>query len=182
MASSIRPHARRAGKPATSPAPGAEPATSPAPGAEPAAARFAAAFETFLLALRRSQARGQQSPDGLTLAQYYLLHPLERGQPVALCQLAESAGIAAPTATRLVDGLERAGVVMRERSILDRRSVLVSLTPAGRERLQAKHRELAARRQMLYESLEPDERAVSERLLRHLAEVMDHLGDVTPPR
>lgn len=159
------------------PAPSHAATGEPQRSGEPAVERFAAAFETFLLALRRSQARGQQSPQGLTLAQYYLLRPLEAGPPVALCQLADTAGIAAPTATRLVDGLERAGAVVRERSLVDRRSVLVSLTRAGRERLEAKHAELAARRQVLYESLEPDERESSERLLRHLAEIMDHLGE-----
>jgi len=144
---------------------------------DPAAERFAAAFDAFLVALRRAQARGQQAGGGLTLAQYYLLHPLEDGGSVALCQLADSAGIAAPTATRLVDGLERAGVVRRERSARDRRNVLVSLTAAGRRRLESKHRELARRRQVLYESLEPAERDSSERLLRHLAQIMDQLGD-----
>jgi DNA-binding MarR family transcriptional regulator len=143
---------------------------------ERAAARFAAAWDAFVLALRRSQARGQHAAQGLTLAQYYLLHPLEHGGPVALSQLAECAGIAAPTATRLVDGLERAGVVRRERSRRDRRSVLVSLTDAGRERLAAKHRQLAERRQVLYDSLEPEERESSERLLRHLARIIDQLG------
>lgn len=141
--------------------------------------RFTEAWDQFLIALRRVQARGQQAPGELTLAQYYLMLPLERGQPVALSQLAELAGIAAPTATRLVDCLERDGVLRRDRSTSDRRSVLVSLTEAGRERMQAKHRELAGRRRGLYERLEPEERAVSERLLRHLAQMLEQLSPST---
>jgi DNA-binding MarR family transcriptional regulator len=143
--------------------------------ARAAADGFDSAWEEFVLAIRRRQARGQQSPDDLTLAQYYLLHPLEREPAVPLCQLAESAGIAAPTATRLVDGLEKAGVVSRERSQSDRRTVLVSLTAAGQRRLKRKHQQLARQRRQIYENLAPRERQQSERLLRHLAELVAQL-------
>lgn len=134
--------------------------------------RFAEAWDAFVLAIRRAQARGPQSPDDLTLAQYYLLSPLlgERGVP--LSRLAESAGIAPPTATRIIDGLEKAELVRRERSKTDRRAVLVSLTPTGRRRVARKRSELAERRRRLYENLEPDERRHSEQLLRHLAELI----------
>ncbi len=128
-----------------------------------------------MLAIRRSQARSQQSPEDLTLAQYYLLHPLEGEAGVPLGQLAECAGISAPTATRIVDGLERACVLRRERSETDRRTVLVSLTEAGRARLKRKRQQLAHRRRCLYENLEPEEREQGERLLRHLAELVGQL-------
>lgn len=137
--------------------------------------RFAEAWDAFVLAIRRSQARGLQSPEDLTLAQYYLLRPLENERGVALSRLAESAGIAPPTATRIIDGLEKAGLVNRERSDTDRRTVLVSLTSTGRRRVVRKRTELADRRRRLYENLEPDERRQSERLLRHLAELIGQL-------
>ena len=137
--------------------------------------RFTEAWDQFVLAIRRSQARGPQSADDLTLAQYYLLHPLETERGVPLSRLAESAGIAPPTATRVVDGLEKAGLVRRERSSSDRRTVLVSLTASGRRRVARKRTELADQRRRLYENLEPDERRHSERLLRHLAELICQL-------
>jgi DNA-binding MarR family transcriptional regulator len=140
-----------------------------------AAERFAAAWDDFVLAIRRSQARGQQSPDGLSLAQYYLLVPLLREPSLPLSQLAEAAGVSAPTATRLVDGLEQSGLVVRERSRRDRRTVLISLTPVGRQRLKRRQRQLSRRRRLLYERLEPAERDQSERLLRHLAELIGQL-------
>jgi MarR family transcriptional regulator, organic hydroperoxide resistance regulator len=92
-----------------------------------------------------------------------------------LCQLADSAGIAPPTATRIVDGLQRAGVVSRERPESDRRTVLVSLTGEGRERLGRKRAQLARRRRILYERLDPSEREQGERLLHHLAELLAEL-------
>ncbi|HTZ87688.1 MAG TPA: MarR family transcriptional regulator [Solirubrobacteraceae bacterium] len=136
---------------------------------------FAAAWDQLVLAIRRLQARGQQSPEDLTLAQYYVVRGLQREGPMALCALAELAGVAAPTATRFVDGLERAGVVRRERSREDRRTVVISLTATGQERLKRKERQLARRRRLLYERLDPAERAQSERLLRHLAELIGEL-------
>lgn len=148
-----------------------EPSGSPGPTDEETE-RFATAWEAFVLAVRRSQARGQSSPDAMSLAQYYLLAPLGGGDALPVSQLAAAAGISAPTATRLVDGLERDGVLRRARTTKDRRTVLVSLTPAGHATLGARRAELAARRRRLYEQLAPDERAASARLLGHLAELI----------
>jgi MarR family transcriptional regulator, organic hydroperoxide resistance regulator len=137
--------------------------------------RFAEAWDEFVLALRRSQARGQIARDELTLAQYYVLAQLREQQALAVCQLADGAAVAPPTATRLIDGLERAGLVERSRSESDRRTVLVSLTDAGRQALKRKQAQIARRRRAIYERLEPEERGQSERLLHHLAEIMDQL-------
>ncbi len=135
---------------------------------------FNDAWDSFVLAIRRAQARGQPAGE-LALSQYYLLKPLEGGRSVPLRDLADSAGIAGPTATRVIDGLERGGDVRRVRSTKDRRTVLVSLTARGRQRLANKRRQIEARRAHLYEQLEPDEREQSERLLRHLAELVGGL-------
>ncbi|MFT5429393.1 MAG: DNA-binding MarR family transcriptional regulator [Myxococcota bacterium] len=45
--------------------------------------------------------------------------------------------LSAPTVSRVVDRLARAGLVARERRSKDRRRVCLSLTPAGLERFQA---------------------------------------------
>lgn len=139
------------------------------------AAGFADAWAAFLLALRRSQARRQTEGAGPTLAQYYLLTQLRDCTAVPVGQLAEGAGVAPPTATRLIDGLERCGLLRRARHATDRRSVLVSLTEKGRETLERKERELTERRKTIYRRLKPEERRQSEQLLHHLAEVIDQL-------
>jgi MarR family transcriptional regulator, organic hydroperoxide resistance regulator len=136
---------------------------------------FTAAWDEFVLALRRSQARGQTSPEDLTLAQYYALVQLKDPVSLPIRQLADGAGVAPPTATRLIDGLERAGLLKRTRSEIDRRTVLVSLTEAGREALRRKQAQIARRRRAVYERLEPEERRQSERLLHHLAEIIGQL-------
>jgi DNA-binding MarR family transcriptional regulator len=52
--------------------------------------------------------------------------------PLAIGALATAEGVAAPTMTRLVDGLERDGFVRRRRDPADARGVLVDATPAGK--------------------------------------------------
>src|ERR1700722_20449032 len=58
---------------------------------------------------------------------------LLRQQPMTLAQLAEAHGVDRPYATLIVDKLEHLGFVERRPHPSDRRSKVVSLTPAGRE-------------------------------------------------
>jgi DNA-binding MarR family transcriptional regulator len=58
---------------------------------------------------------------------------LLRRQPMTLAQLAEAHGVDRPYATIIVDKLERLGFVERRPHPSDRRSKIVSLTPAGRD-------------------------------------------------
>ena len=64
------------------------------------------------------------------MPQFHLVTPLADGpQPVG--RLAEAAGVAKPTATRMVEALARDGLVERHACADDRRKVLVELTPEG---------------------------------------------------
>ena len=60
--------------------------------------------------------------------------PLTGGTPRRVRDLAEVAGIAPSTATRILDALERRAIISRSRSDHDRRGVTVSLTAFGRRR------------------------------------------------
>ncbi|MFC5638082.1 MarR family winged helix-turn-helix transcriptional regulator [Streptomyces bullii] len=51
------------------------------------------------------------------------------GGPVTTGRVAELTGLTTGSATRLVDRLERAGYVVRERDVADRRRVLVATVP-----------------------------------------------------
>jgi DNA-binding MarR family transcriptional regulator len=55
--------------------------------------------------------------------------------PIPIGALATAEGVAAPTMTRLVDGLERDGYVRRRPDPADARGILVSATAAGRRTL-----------------------------------------------
>jgi DNA-binding MarR family transcriptional regulator len=134
---------------------------------------LSAVWEAFFRTTRRLRARASAFPGGLTLAQYHLLQPLRSARELTVGELAESAGVAAPTATRMLDSLARDERIVRRHSDTDRRSVLVSLTPAGRRALEAAHEETEAFRRRVFERLEPEEREQAALLLTRLNEVLE---------
>ena len=73
-------------------------------------------------------------PHGLTGAQYNVLRILRDADPAGLCRnaLRERLPTRMPDVTRLLDRMEAAGLVTRERSPLDRRLVTTCITARGR--------------------------------------------------
>jgi DNA-binding MarR family transcriptional regulator len=136
---------------------------------------FAAALDDFRRA--SSRARGRLASDGdLTLSQYHLLEPLlDAAEPLGVGELASAAGVSAPTATRMLTGLERGALVERRTCTRDRRVVRVALTAEGAERMARKRERIEARHEELFRSLEPGERARAARLLERLAAAIEEL-------
>jgi MarR family transcriptional regulator, organic hydroperoxide resistance regulator len=146
------------------------------PSAVDDAAGFARALEDFFRATRRARARLRPGEEPLSISQYHLLEPLGVAEGArAAGELALAAGVTPPTATRMLDGLERAGLVRRERARHDRRCVHVELTAEGRRAVDDKRRRLDARRAEIFESLAPADRAAAATLLRHLSDVIEGL-------
>jgi DNA-binding MarR family transcriptional regulator len=136
---------------------------------------FAAAWETFFRAVRRAKGRASAQPPerGVSVSQYHLLAPLSGGEAQTIRALAEAAGVAPPTATRMLDGLDRDGLVRRAPSAADRRCVIVDLTPAGRDALEHTATAIAAGRARIAGSLTEAEREQAAALLRRLAVVVE---------
>lgn len=67
---------------------------------------------------------------GLTTPQYRVLRRLH-GSPQSAAQLAEGLGVTAGNLTGVLDRLESAGLMTRERDPGDRRSLRLHLSPAG---------------------------------------------------
>jgi MarR family transcriptional regulator, organic hydroperoxide resistance regulator len=137
--------------------------------------RFTAAWDEFSKALLRARSRAWQQPTPLTPAQYHLLLALSHEPGLGVGEMAAAAGCASPTATRMLDGLERDGVVVREPSSVDRRRTIVSLTAKGKRLLARQRRENQEKKQRLYDQLSPAERRQTEVLLHRLARVIDDL-------
>lgn len=78
----------------------------------------------------------QTSPGGLTPSQWAALAAVEGKGSLRIGDLADAEGVSAPTATRLVAGLEEAGLLARTSDPADRRTAYVSLTAAGRDKLE----------------------------------------------
>jgi DNA-binding MarR family transcriptional regulator len=134
--------------------------------------RFNAAWDDFGTALRRARSRAWQQNTPLTPAQYYLLSALSHEPELGVGEMAAAAGCTSPTCTRMLDGLERDGVVVRESSSDDRRRTIVSLTAKGKRLLAQQRRENQEKKQRLYDQLSPAERRQTEVLLHRLAELM----------
>ncbi len=130
----------------------------------------------FLASLRRARARLTEDPaTRLSLAQYLLIAPLLDTPTRSVGELAANAGVASPTATRMLDGLQRDGLVGRETAAHDRRSVALRLTPEGRRVVAADRARYQAKGAELFAALEPAERAQAARLLSRLADLMEDL-------
>ncbi len=84
--------------------------------------------------------RAALAPHGLTHVQFVLLASAwwlgEQGEQPAQRRLAEHAGTDAMMTSQVVRALEREGLVERLRDPSDARTVRVTVTPAGRTRLQ----------------------------------------------
>ncbi len=71
--------------------------------------------------------------EDVTLAQYRLLVVLASRGPQRMVDLAESLAMLPSTATRMCDRLDAKGLIRRARPSNDRRSVRLTLSPAGRQ-------------------------------------------------
>jgi DNA-binding MarR family transcriptional regulator len=136
---------------------------------------FLASFDAFAKAVRR--ARGAPSSgEGLTLSQYALLQALSERQAARVRDLADEAGIAPSTATRILDVLERRSIVRRARAADDRRGVTVTLTAFGRQALAGQDEWIRTRQLAFYEALPDIERELAPDLLVRLAALIDALA------
>jgi DNA-binding MarR family transcriptional regulator len=140
------------------------------------------AIEAFVRIVRASAAltrrlSAQLSADhGLSLNAYEALLILARApeRRMRRVDLANSLLLTAGGVTRLLDGLERCGLVAREESSTDRRVTYAVLTRAGRDKLRAASRSHTRQiRELLGEHYEDDE-------LLQIAVLLDRLPDVGP--
>ena len=105
--------------------------TSPPDSLEAVADRLHSAAIQLLRRVReQDEALGISSPRLSALSVVVFAGPLPIGE------LATAEGIRPPTMTRLVDALEREGLVVRERDLEDRRTVRVRATARGTRILQ----------------------------------------------
>ena len=93
---------------------------------------------------------------------------LLREQPMTLAQLAEAHGVDHPYATIIVNKLEALGFAQRRPHPSDRRSKLVSLTPAGRE--------IAAEADRILSEPPPALRALTGEQLTQLTDLLARLS------
>ena len=138
-------------------------------------AAFEEAWSDFFGSVRRSKGRAAKEEGDLTLSQHYLLAALADHPGMPTGELALAAGVSPPTATRMLDGLERDDIVIREPSAEDRRKVTIRLTDEGRKIVRSKQRQVSARRKAVFESLSESEREQAVHLMHRLAGLIEDL-------
>lgn len=113
---------------------------------------------------------------GMTPIQYSLLSALHEHPAIDQVSLAGAVGLDKTSVTEVLARMERAGLVVREANAADRRTKLVSLAPAGRERLRALATAVSRAHERTLAPLAPAEREVFMHLLMHLVNASNDLG------
>jgi DNA-binding MarR family transcriptional regulator len=119
-------------------------------------------------ARRLRQEAGTDLSPSLTAA----LSTVERHGPITPSELAARERIQRPTATRVLARLVEEGLVERTPDPQDRRSALVSATPAARELLAELRTRKTAFLAARLEALDPADRAVLDRAATILEEML----------
>lgn len=141
------------------------------------ASDFLSGFDALAQAVRRARGANGRTPDGgLTLSQYGLLELLADRSSARVQELAAHAGVSPSTATRILDALERRGIVLRTRLDEDRRAVGVSLTHVGEQLVRSEQEWLRGRQRAFYASLPSTEQELAPDLLFRLAALIDELA------
>jgi DNA-binding MarR family transcriptional regulator len=107
-------------------------------------------------------------PAGLTWAAFRVMFTIFSTGPIAPTQIARLSSISGPSASSVLNTLERNELVRRRPSEIDARSVTVELTALGLETATAMIVTNNARETMWAEVLTPGERAIFAELLRKL--------------
>jgi DNA-binding MarR family transcriptional regulator len=153
---------------------GAAPVTGTAP--EEAGETLGRAFRGAVAAVRRLRGRDTQRPGEIAHAQYALLFELAQRGELPAGELAAAADLTPATVSGMLDHLTEAGLVARARSERDRRVVVCRLTPAGVERVAARHARLAPLWNAALAEFDAEELGVATAVLERVREFFETLG------
>ena len=150
------------------------------PTQRPAARALNESFKLMVAAVRRLRGRETHSRDGISNAQYQLLFGLREHRRLPGGELACAAGLSPATTTQMLDALELAGLVARERSAEDRRKVLTSLTPRGRALVEQRHARFVSLWQQALADFSDAELQTAGAVMDKLRELFDELATDDP--
>jgi DNA-binding MarR family transcriptional regulator len=138
-----------------------------------------AAFGELLGAERRLRGRHPARKGELSNAQVRALFELKHGEACTSGEIAKRAELSPASVTAMLDQLEADAMVTRHRSERDRRQVIVRLTDAGHEALEAKRAAWARAWNTLEHS--EAELANAAAVLRSITKMLDQVG-ATPEK
>ena len=112
-----------------------------------------------------------------TATQCHILSELGRGDGLPMHELGRRLGFEKSWLSRTVDAATRRGLLRKTRCAEDGRSIVITLTPAGRKRLAQLDARLNAHAGGLLAQLAPSARDEIERHLTALASLLEHGGE-----
>jgi len=95
---------------------------------------------------------------------------------ISQAELARRQRVESPSMCRMVDRLEREGLVSRERDLADRRVIRVRITPAGRAAAAAGREAVAELEERAFGVLTPEEQRTLSDLLGRLLDGLPEIG------
>jgi DNA-binding MarR family transcriptional regulator len=132
-----------------------------------------------MTAFDRAEA-AELAPHGLTVSQLNILTVLHRAdRPLTMGELGHAVSVRPANLTGVVDGLTRRSLVERQINPFDRRSYLITKTPAGEDFLTGFLPEHWQRLDRLMGGLDRNERAVLTDLLERLRQSVETADEVT---
>jgi MarR family transcriptional regulator, organic hydroperoxide resistance regulator len=138
-------------------------------------------FKAAMAAVRRLRGRETHRPGQLSYAQYSLLFGLAEAGRLSSTELARTADLAPATVTQMLDGLEAAGLVRRNRSDRDKRVVMTSLTERGSATVAERRALLEPRWRLALEEFTEAELLATSAVLDRLVELFDSMLDEDAP-
>ncbi len=135
--------------------------------------------QTALVALRRIlrvtelNARKLADRSELTASQLLVMQQVERNRKALPSAIAKAVDLKQATVTVLLNKLEQAGLVTRQRDTEDRRRVWIELTPAGQAALDRSPDLLQTRFEQGFNSLEGWEQSMMIAMLERVAKLLN---------
>lgn len=107
----------------------------------------------------------------MSVPQYRSLGFVYRNEGASLSEVGDHIGLTLPTMSLLVDGLVARGLVSRRTDPEDRRRMTLTLTAAGRARLESARAATMANLEERFRQLSPSDRATITLAMRMLSEL-----------
>ena len=117
--------------------------------------------------------RREAHAEGITGGQAALLAQIRNDSELGVRELAAREGVSAPALTRYLDRMERAGLVVRTRSLEDARRIRLALTPKGVRALRSIRRRRTAWLAERLQGLSPEELAAVDAAIEPLARLLE---------
>ncbi|MFE1393745.1 MarR family winged helix-turn-helix transcriptional regulator [Nocardiopsis alba] len=116
---------------------------------------------------------GHRGAEEITLTQSLLMEAVRGMDGPSVGAVAHIVGVSSPSATRMIQQLERKGMMVRRRSERDERSTVVALTWEGERVLAERRKSMEHKQRQVFDAIRPALRPIVLDVLRDLRSAID---------